>query len=294
VRTEGTARRPPRPRSLAYRKLRPGIPPTFISIDRSESGQPPARKSPQLVARGAPLHGSRPAAAARAAAGPSSDQCQSALPDQTPPIAAVLPIGAAPIAVAAEPASNALLMRGDYWEVSYDGSSSILDDCRGLRYIAILIRDTRANQNPLHAKELVALASGQWPGPIEVETRDALLDHAARIQLTRRLEEVAFERNRAEDDETAAALDEEYERIASALTEGTATRGRRGSFTDGGEKARKAVGKAITEAVSKIAACPGLFPLAEHLGSAVRKGLWLSYTGSAEWEIDFRPPVAAA
>ena len=185
-------------------------------------------------------------------------------------------------------------MRGDYWEVTYGGASSILDDCRGLRYIAILIRETGASGSPLHAKELVALAAGRWSGPIEVEARDALLDDAARIQLTKRLEEVAFERNRADDDETAAALDEEYERIAAALIEGTATHGRRGSFSDSGEKARKAAGKAISEAVAKIAACPGLLPLAEHLGSAIRKGLWLSYTGSDEWEIDFRPPVAAA
>jgi hypothetical protein len=228
-----------------------------------------------------------PAATGGAAPEPVSDGYQPSAVD-------VMTIAPDPVPSAIARASNAMVMRGDYWEVTYAGSSSILEDCRGLRYIAILIRDTGADRNPLHAKELVALAAGQWSGPIEVEARDALLDEAARLQLTRRLEEVVFERNRAEDDETAAALDEEYERIAAALTEGTARRGRRGSFNDSGEKARKAVGKAISEAVARIAACPGLSPLAEHLGSAVRKGLWLSYAGSIEWEIDFCPPVAAA
>ena len=287
MKAEATARRPPRPRSLAHRKLRPGIPATFISIDRNASGQPSTGRTPQLGARAAPPDSSLPATTRGAAPDPVIDECQGSPVAVRPPAAEH-----GPVAMASP--SNALVMRGDYWEVTYGGASSILDDCRGLRYIAILIRDTGANRSPLHAKELVALAAGRWSGPIEVETRDALLDQAARTQLTRRLEEVAFERNRAEDDETAAALDEEYERIATALTEGTASRGRRGSFSDSGEKARKAAGKAISEAVAKIAACPGLLPLAEHLGSAIRKGLWLSYTGSLEWEVDFRPPMAAA
>jgi hypothetical protein len=231
--------------------------------------------------------GRAPAVTSGAALDPAIDGCHDSAVD-------VMTMAPDPVAAALERPSNALVLRGDYWEVTYAGSSSILEDCRGLRYIAILIRDTRGSPNPLHAKELVALAAGQWAGPIEVEASDALLDEAARTQLTRRLEEVAFERNRAEDDETAATLDEEYERIATALTEGTARRGRRGRFNDSGEKARKAVGKAISEAVAKIAACPGLCPLAEHLGSAIRKGLWLSYAGSIEWEVDFSLPVAAA
>ena len=288
MKAETTARRPLRPRSLAHKKLRPGIPATFISIDRNALGQPVAGKSPQPAARVAAHNGSLALDTRGSASDPGVGD------GQGPAVDVMTAIRPEPAFVEMAPPSNALVMRGEYWEVTYDGSSSILDDCRGLRYIAILIRDTRASQHPLHAKELVALAAGQWSGPIEVEARDVLLDAAARTQLTKRLEEVAFERNRADDDESAAALDEEYERIATALTEGSATRGRRGGFTDSGEKARKAVGKAISEAVAKIAACPGLLPLAEHLGAAIRKGLWLSYTGSLEWEIDFRPPVAAA
>jgi hypothetical protein len=181
VKAEGTARRPARPRSLAYRKLRPGIPATFISIDRNASGQPAAGRSPHGVAAAAAPNDRQTVSTGATAPDSVIDDCQ------RPPDGVMMAIAPPPAALAMAPASNALVMRGDYWVVTYDGSSSILDDCRGLRYIAILIRDTRASQQPLHAKELVAAAAGQWSGPVEVEARDALLDDAARTQLTKRL-----------------------------------------------------------------------------------------------------------
>ena len=203
-----------------------------------------------------------------------------ARPPATPPE----PVVALPEPHAAP--ANALSLRGEYWEVMFDGRSSIVEDCRGLRYLAVLIRDAHDDKGPMHAKELVAIATGQAAAPIELEEPESVLDDAARTQLVRRLEEIAFQRNRAEDDETAATLDEEYERIADALA-GTAGRRRGGTFNTAGEKARKAVGKAISEAIARIASCPDLAGLADHLAVAVRKGLWLSYGGRVRWTIDF-------
>ena len=62
-------------------------------------------------------------------------------------------------------------------------------------------------------------------------------------------------------------------------------------FTDSGEKARKAVGKAITEALTRIASHKDLSSLASHLRTAIRKGLWLSYSGDSAWQVDYRPPL---
>ncbi len=182
-------------------------------------------------------------------------------------------------------------MRGRFWEVTYGGVTSIVDDCRGLRYIALLIGNAAAGRGPLHAKELVAMATGQPVGPVELTVADPVLDPVARTQLIARLEELAAERREAtshNDSARLAVLDEEYERIADALAEGAsvAGRARRGTFSNDEEKARKAVSKAISEAVSKIASHPDLPELAQHLTSAIHKGLWLSYAGGADWVID--------
>jgi hypothetical protein len=207
-----------------------------------------------------------------------------ALPEPASPI---LP---SPLPVSAQTTRNALVLRGDYWDVSYENRTAHIDDCRGLRYIALLIRDSRTSRGPIHARELVALATGQEPGGMELEMKDPMIDAAARKQLLARLEDIAEERDRAcaaEDYDRAAALDAEHEQIADALSH----TGRHGAFGNAGEKARKAVGKAVSEAIAKLGGCPDLIPLARHLTAAIQKGQWLSYTGSLDWHIDFQPPL---
>jgi hypothetical protein len=221
-----------------------------------------------------------------------------------PPAPAIPPLSSAPVAAPAPPAAvpmhvplpepqpiaNALMLRGEYWEVRYQGASAVLEDSRGLRYIALLIRDAHAPNGPLHAKELAALATGQRPETTELEAHDQVLDAVARQQLTARLADIATERDRAcavEDFTRAAQLDAEHERITAELVLGT----RRGVFNDAAERARKAVAKAISDAVARIATHAELAPLAAHLTSAIRKGQWLSYSDSTAWQIDFRPPL---
>jgi hypothetical protein len=194
------------------------------------------------------------------------------------------------------PAGNALVLRGDYWELRYDGGGAMVEDCRGLRYIAILVQRAGTDPRPLHARELVALTTGRTDGAIELEARDALLDETARTQLFTRLEDLATQRDRAcdaQEFERAAQLDDEYERIAAELrhAQGSGKTGRRGAFADAGERARKAVAKAISEAITRIHAYKEVAPLADHLAGAIRKGQWLSYTGSTGWHVDFRPPL---
>jgi hypothetical protein len=195
----------------------------------------------------------------------------------------------------APPSRNALALRGQFWEIRYEGRSAIVEDCRGLRYIAVLMRDAGPDSGPIHAKELVALTTGQ-AGATELERKEEVLDTVARRQLLGRLQEVASDRDRAcaaEDFDRAEKLDAEYERIATELSRAqTAGKGRRGgTFSDGGEKARKAVGKAISEAIARIASHPDLSALAEHLSSTIRKGQWLSYGGNGHWSIDLRPSL---
>jgi hypothetical protein len=211
------------------------------------------------------------------------------------PVALAIPVAALTTPVAE--VSNALIMRGEYWEARYGGRTLMLDDCRGLRYIALLIRDAGPGKGPLHAKELVVLASGHEPGTTELERADDLLDAVAQRQLIERLEEIGSERDRAcaaEDFRRAAELDAEQERIAEELSHAappSTGRRRRAAFSHAGEKARKAVGKAISEAIVRIASYPDRSALAEHLVSTIHKGQWLSYSGSADWHIDFHSPL---
>jgi hypothetical protein len=255
--------RPPQPRALAQRRLRPGLPPTVAL-------RAPARPAPRAAS---------PATIPVAAPPP---------PIEAP---AVKPAAAPP-----RPSANGLALKGDFWEVRYGGRSAIVADCRGMRYIAILIAQAAREPRPMHARELVALATGEAAGPIELDARVEVLDETARKQLARRLEDIAAERDRAcalDELDRAAALDEEFERIVLELrhAEGGGPKGRRGAFADAGERARKAVGKAIAEAVARIATHKEVSAFAEHLDASVRKGQWLSYAGGTDWQIDFTPPL---
>jgi hypothetical protein len=198
-----------------------------------------------------------------------------------------------PPATVVAPATHVLSLRGDYWQIAYEGQTAIVEDSRGLRYIALLLRGAGTDRGPIHAKELAAMATGEEPDGTELELREPVLDTVAQQQLLERLRELASERDRAaatEDFDRATALDDEYERIATELSRTrTPQRGRRGgaAFNHAGERARKAVAKAISEAIARIETHAALAPLAEHLTASIRKGQWLSYTGSIPWQIEF-------
>jgi hypothetical protein len=193
------------------------------------------------------------------------------------------------------PRTNHMIMRGDYWDVAFGGASGMLQDCRGLRYIAVLIRDAAAERGPVHARELVGRATGPADVAIELEAKDYVLDATAETQLTKRVEEIGFERQRASaarDFDRMAELETEYEQIAEALSTGRGKgSGRRAAFNGEAEKARKAVAKAITEAIVRMSGHPKLVPLGQHLTAAIRKGQWLSYSGTSAWQVDFQPPL---
>ena len=273
--------RPTRPRPLARRTLPSGLPRTVR--DRSR-GALVVRATPRLralasLAVAPPIFHDIPIPIA-AAAQPAFPLVPAATPQVAPAVA-----------VAVEP--DAMSLRGEFWDICYQQRKGVIHDSRGLRYLAVLVRDTAGGREPIHAKELTGLATGQRGVAIELDADDAVLDAKAKRQLLARLEEIASERDRAaaiEDFTRAARLDDEYEQIADELSRSGAKRGgsgRKTSFTHDGEKARKAVAKAIAEAIAKIAAHPDLAPLAGHLTATVRKGQWLSYDGHAEWRVDF-------
>ena len=294
------SRRLPRPLSPAHRKVRPGLPPTLQNHDAT-------RLSPNQAARNrapiAPVQRNQEYESASVEENRQSHiSVQGLLIEAAPPVVSVreatsLISTQAPVVPIRSSATseNMLALRGDYWELRYQGSFALVEDSRGLRYIAILIQHAASAEGPLHATELVAFATGPRNGPIELGVKHPMLDSVAEQQLIKRLEEIAFQRNTAEsrgDYESVEHIEEEADRITDELAKmhtPALSRGRRGTFSDAGEKARKAVSKAIKETISRISSLPQMQDLAGHFSKTIRKGQWLSYTGSLSWEVDFHP-----
>jgi len=264
--------------------LRPKLPPTVgqRQIGVSLQTAPLARATPDREHGKAAKHGLTlvppPPTASTLQQGKSSDSLPATISDE------------------ASCKSNALVLHGEYWQVTYGGRTSILEDTRGLRYIALLIR--AAGTGPIYANELVAFATGNHSAAVELENKEPVMDSAAENRLVKRLEEIGFERNSASAQnnfERVAALDEEVDRISEELQGVRAPHkghGGRAAFNNSGEKARKAVSKAISEAISKMLVLHELEPLAHHLSTSIQKGQWLSYNGNEHWHIDFHLPVA--
>jgi hypothetical protein len=264
------------------RRLRPGLPPTAV---QRQAGVPSRITDPKIKVSSA-------ASVPVNTATKQADIIPTAAACSTPPEESKAKILPMPVRETPPSKDNRLVLQGDYWEVTYGGRTSMLEDTRGLRYVALLIR--QAGQGPIYANELVAFATGN-PSTVELENREALMDSTAENRLVKRLEQIGFERNSASAQanyERVAALDEEVDSISEELQRIRTPHNGRATFNNSAEKARKAVSKAISEAIARMAAYPDLEPLASHLSTAIQKGQWLSYNGTEPWDIDFQIPVA--
>ena len=262
-----------RPLILKHRKLRPVFPPTIVR--RRSPGQ--TKKTTDLR-RAQTSIGETPSTLT-SAVGPDESATQ------------IEPLREVP-ALSTNPGNrpNSLQMRGNYWEICYENRSAIIDDSRGLRYMALLIQQTGENKGPLLATELVALAKGAGNVLVELASKDPVIDVIAENQITKRLEQIAFERNDAcarRDYDRVADLDAEVDEITAEFERLNGRGRKKATFNNDGEKARKAVSKAIADTLAKLGSLPEMEPLAKHLTEAIRKGQWLSYNGNIEWKIDF-------
>src|SRR3954468_12112691 len=188
------ARARSRPRTAARPKLVRRLPPGLAvrGGDTAPSDQP-QQLPPAAVRQPAAL----PPVPEVAPSIPQTARPDTAVAAPAPQVAPLVPV-ALPTPQVARPAQpNAMVLRGEVWDVRFDGHTLMLDGTRGLRYMALLIRDARQGSGPLHAKELVALADGRQSDAIELERPDEILDAVAQKQLLARLEEVAAQRDRA-------------------------------------------------------------------------------------------------
>jgi predicted ATPase len=192
---------------------------------------------------------------------------------------------------------NVFACRGDYWVITFSGTTTHLKDLRGLSYLSHLL------QNPgreIHALDLVQLVEGRSGshtpsiGPDELPSEDRgagedVLDPTARTQYRRRLVELQedIEEARENNDlERLARVEAEADALARELGASLGLGGRSRKTAGPSERARISVTKAIREAVKRIA---GRDPaLGRHLRATLRTGIFCCYTPDerfpAQWD----------
>jgi CheY-like chemotaxis protein len=177
---------------------------------------------------------------------------------------------------------------GEFWSISFDGSSFRLRDTKGLHYIADLLREPGRER---HALDLVTAHGGGDEGarPVASDT-GPLLDPAAKSQYRVRLDELAAELNEAEqhnDPERAARAREEREVLVEHLASAVGLGGRDRRAASDTERARVSVTRAIRAALERIAEhSPALD---QHFASTMRTGQFCVYVpdprSPLRWEL---------
>ncbi|GGS57158.1 hypothetical protein GCM10010156_14830 [Planobispora rosea] len=175
------------------------------------------------------------------------------------------------------PATVVCRRHGRQWRLELAGRSVLVDDSVGMRHLAVLIA------NPGREIRAADLAAGPAL-PAEESSRDEsvsaqpLLDEQARHAYRERLAQLEAEIEEFEslnDIRRAEALRAERDWLITELAAATGLGGRTRRFTDGQERARIAVGKAVRRALTRIAASDPV--IGEELRATVHTGLRCSY-----------------
>ena len=183
-------------------------------------------------------------------------------------------------------ARAAFLREGDVWLIRFDGMSAYLRHTKGLGDLAMLL--SRPGRE-LHVLDLVAVAEGRSPttAKLDSESRAALggtgdlgpaIDAAARSAYEQRIRDLTEDIEEAEanhDDARAAKLDDERAAILAELAGALGLYGKARPQHSDAERARKAVGIRVREAISRIER--ELPPLGHHLRHSVRTGRFCAY-----------------
>jgi hypothetical protein len=176
------------------------------------------------------------------------------------------------------------LRQNDYWIIRYHGHTAVLKSTRGLRYLAVLLRNSGRE---FHVRELLA-------PPLDASTLAAavamhghviglyagvpVLDAQAKTECKRRLNELRKDMNEAarfNDFYRAAKARSEMDAIVEQLSAAIGLGGRHRKTSSDAERARSAVTKCIKKAIQSIGeAIPSL---GHHLAARIKTGYFCSY-----------------
>jgi hypothetical protein len=187
---------------------------------------------------------------------------------------------------------------GEYWTISYDGTTSRMRISRGLQHLARLLRlpgqemhaldlaggvpgDGRVGRGPAERADAgLAVDDGAGAGP--------LLDEAAKAAYRGRLEDLRAEIAEAErwnDAERASRAEEEIQALTTELSAAVGLGGRSRSSASNAERARISVTRAIRSAIERIGEQNPA--LGHHLDATVRTGTYCSYRPDPRASIDW-------
>jgi hypothetical protein len=192
--------------------------------------------------------------------------------------------GGAPARSEQDVAAGTFLREGEFWTISFDGTTTRLRDAKGLHHLATLLAQPGRE---LHALDLAkgpsATSAGRRSGD-EGMSADAFgdagprLDEAARAEYRERLSDLADEARQADewnDSERAQRARSEMEFLAAELSGAFGLGGRQRKSSSAAERARLSVTRAIRSAMSRIA--EGNPSLGGHLEATIRTGTFCSY-----------------
>lgn len=170
-----------------------------------------------------------------------------------------------------------LRREGDVWLVGHDGAEIRLRHSKGLSDLSQLV--TRPG-SPVHVFDLVAAAEGR-SRVVEGEQGHDLgdvIDSRARAEYEQRIRDLTSDIEEAEannDEGRAAMLDAERELLLTQLAGALGLGGRARREGGDAERARKAVGMRLRDAIGRVE--HGLPELGRHLRLSVHTGMYCTY-----------------
>lgn len=176
--------------------------------------------------------------------------------------------------LASAPTANLFRREGEFWTLAYGGTVVRMKDAKGLRYIAVLLRDPGRE---FYAGDLTAPITEVGEKSIEGDL-GPVLDSTGRAAYKQRIEELRDELEEAEANSDIGRAEKarvEIDFLARALSSAFGLGGRHRSTGSSSERARLVVTKAIKNSLERIGReHPALGRL---LASTIRTGTFCSY-----------------
>lgn len=179
---------------------------------------------------------------------------------------------------------NEFLRDGELWRLTFASTTVHTRNRKGFGYIETLLRSP---EREFHAADLARPPGAKGKTPPLGSAGEALDPHAiaAYRSRMREIEEELEEAVENGDLGRRTALEEQRETIQHEVTAALGRGGRVRKSADDGERVRKAVAAAVTDAIESIR--PHHEALARHLKASVRVGNFLAYVAESrtEWDV---------
>lgn len=178
-------------------------------------------------------------------------------------------------------AGNVFQLRGDFWQLSFDGTTKFLKDSVGMGYIARLLAEP---DREIPAVALLAARAGIDP-LVATGSSGEILDDEARENYGRRYHELKEDLEEAKEDldlGRVEKLETEMEQLTDELAKATGLRGNPRQKFDA-DRVRKSVSMAVSRDIDKITEKHEA--IGRHLTATITSGLTFRY--APEREIDW-------